>query len=335
MSGLSTKFHPSRGGARHGWQCDKHTSFSHPSRGGARHVFLAAAALAGSILLAAVPVAAQGGVSVHVKTAPSEPPTLPPGGAPSAAELPQEKAAPAAPAEAAMIPSSEPIQAGEAAPQAADSGEKRTAKTSSPLDAGWDTDTQTQISETPAHLTDEEALRLVQQVNDYFNNLTKLKADFVQTNANDETQRGTFYFQRPGKVRFDYAPPSKLRIISDGRYLAIENHDLRTADRYPLESTPFKLLLSDKVDLLEDARILSIDRGENVVIIALEDKTGESPGRIRLFFKTEPEFHLASWIITDPQGLDTRIDISDLKTDVELAADLFRFSDIALPTFNR
>jgi len=86
---------------------------------------------------------------------------------------------------------------------------------------------------------------------------------------------------------------------------------------------------------LRDARILAIDRGEDVLILTMEDKTGESPGKIRLFFRTDPELELASWIITDPQGLDTRVDIANIQRDVELSASLFEFSDIGLPRFNR
>ena len=126
-----------------------------------------------------------------------------------------------------------------------------------------------------------------------------------------------------------------MKIISDGEYLAVENHDLRTADRYPLDATPFKLLLSEEVDLLNDARILSIDKGEDVLILTMEDKTGESAGQIRLFFRTDPELQLKSWIITDAQGTTTRIDIAELQRDVQLSAELFEFSEIGLPDFRR
>jgi len=208
-------------------------------------------------------------------------------------------------------------------------------ESASPIGAGWETETLIRKSEPDEEITDEEALAIIDDINAYFNDLGKMKADFVQTDANNEQKSGDFYFQRPGKVRFDYDRPSRMKIISNGEYLAVENHDLRTSDRYPLESTPFKLLLSEEVNLLRDARILAIDRGEDVLILTMEDKTGESPGKIRLFFRTDPELELASWIITDPQGLDTRVDIANIQRDVELSASLFEFSDIGLPRFNR
>jgi outer membrane lipoprotein-sorting protein len=185
----------------------------------------------------------------------------------------------------------------------------------------------------PALKTD---LQVIDKINAYFNGMTNLQGTFTQTDPDNKQKRGRFYFERPGKVRFDYSSPSKLRIISDGQYLAIEDHDLKTSDRYPLEMTPFRLLLSQKVDLAADAKILGIDQGPEVTILTVEDKKGDSPGRIRLFFNTKPsEISLREWIITDAQGLDTRVEVTNIEQDKKVAANLFEFSkDIGFKTTN-
>ncbi len=90
--------------------------------------------------------------------------------------------------------------------------------------------------------------------------------------------------QRPGKIRFDYAPPSALRIVADGIFLAIEDSDLKTVEKYPIQSTPFRLLLSDAVDLGRDARIVGVESQEGTLAISLEDKSGDAAGSIRLVF---------------------------------------------------
>jgi outer membrane lipoprotein-sorting protein len=139
--------------------------------------------------------------------------------------------------------------------------------------------------------------------------------------------------ERPGKVRFDYNRPSRQKIISDGKYLAIEDHDMNTADRYPLDSTPFRLLLKDKVDLANDANIISVDMGEELAVLTLEDKENQGRGQIRLFFQW-PEIQLAEWIISDAQGLDTRIQLGELKIDEKPDPKLFTFTkSIGLPDF--
>ena len=54
------------------------------------------------------------------------------------------------------------------------------------------------------------------RVEDYLNDLTTLKADFVQINPDGGTVTGELYYQRPDKMRLDYDPPSDILIISDG-----------------------------------------------------------------------------------------------------------------------
>ena len=171
----------------------------------------------------------------------------------------------------------------------------------------------------------ESDQEVVGKVNAYFNNLTDLQGDFIQTDPDSKQRQGKFYFQRPGKARFDYAPPSGLRIISDGRNLVIEDHDMNTSERYPLDVTPFKLLLSDKVDLGNDAHVLGVEQGPDMFILTVEEKDANGSGRIRLFFN-KADTTLKEWIITDAQGLDTRIEVSNLELNKKVSENYFMIS---------
>jgi outer membrane lipoprotein-sorting protein len=174
-------------------------------------------------------------------------------------------------------------------------------------------------------LVQESNEEIIVKVNDYFNKLTNLEGTFVQTDPDNSQKHGRFYFARPGRLRFDYYPPSRLKIISNGYYLAIEDYALNTSDKYPLEMTPFRLLLSETVDLSKEANILGIEQGPDVVVVTVEDKKGDAAGRISLFFDKE-NMTLKQWIITDAQGLDTRIQVSDLEQNKRVSAELFEFS---------
>ena len=168
------------------------------------------------------------------------------------------------------------------------------------------------------------------KVNAYFNKLADLQGIFLQTDPDGKQRRGRFYFQRPGKIRFDYAPPSGLRIVSDGRYLAIEDREMNTSEHYPLDVTPFKLLLSETVDLANDAKVTSIEQGPDTYVLTVEEKTADnsSSGRIRLFMTKSAtgDVSLKEWIITDAQGLDTRIEVSELDQTKKLAENFFMIS---------
>jgi len=246
---------------------------------------------------------AQGGQTEVAKTVPSSPPPV---AAPVTPPVPAPQATPAAPV-----------------PQAA-ATPKATAP-SSPVGGGanWQANVATQA---PASGVPQESdLQVVEKINAYFNGLSDLQGTFTQTDPDNKQKHGKFYFEKPGKVRFDYGTPSKLKIISNGEYLAIEDHDLQTSDRYPLEMTPFRLLLSQNVNLGNDAKILAVDQSPDAIVLTVEDKKNENGGRIRLIFN-KPSVSLREWIVSDPQGLDTRIEVSGLEQNKKVAAETFEFS---------
>jgi len=183
---------------------------------------------------------------------------------------------------------------------------------------------------------DANSIAAINQVSAYFNGITHLQGRFVQTDAQNKRTKGKFFVHRPGRLRFEYAKPSLLRIISDGKYLSVEDHDLKTVDKYPLESTPFRMLLSDEVNLIRDANIVGFSRRNGTIAVTVEDKTGESAGKLQLYFSAPEQagkIELKEWIITDPQGLDTRIEVANLVTGKEVSADLFDTSTVEFPEF--
>lgn len=260
------------------------------------------------------------GVSVHNKTTPSNPPAAAQQPAPAPAPAPEEKATQAP-------PPPDPVEK-PAAQAAAPSGPNAVG-----AGVGWDAQFGTTPPQSSQFTGAPEQLAILQKINDYFNNMKDIQGDFLQTDADDKRKKGKFYMERPGKVRFDYSLPSKQKIISNGKYLAIEDHDLNTADRYPLESTPFRMLLKDKVDLAQDSDIIAMDVGDKIVVVTLQDREGKTGGQIRLFMDW-PNVQLREWIITDAQGLNTRIELADLQADKSIDPKMFNFSpDIGMPKF--
>jgi outer membrane lipoprotein-sorting protein len=260
------------------------------------------------------------GVSVITKTVPSTPPAA----APQAPQQPEAPAAtPAAPQQeqaAAAAPSAQ-AAASPPAPNAVGAG------------GGWDAQFGMAPPQTSQFTAAPEQVAIIGKINAYFNNLKNLEGEFLQTDADDKRKKGKFYIERPGKVRFDYSLPSRQKIISNGKYLAIEDHDLNTTDRYPLESTPFRLLLTKEVDLMKDANILALDVGDNVVVVTVQDKEANNGGQIRLFFDW-PQLQLKEWIISDPQGLNTRIQLADMALNKDADPKLFTFSQgLGMPKF--
>jgi outer membrane lipoprotein-sorting protein len=146
---------------------------------------------------------------------------------------------------------------------------------------------------------------IVERANAYFTGLTTLVADFTQVGGDGRRIGGTLFLQRPGKVRFDYDPPSNLEVIADGRSVAVRDRKLATQDLYSISQTPLKFLLREQVNLGQDIKITGISAEPNAVRINLEDtSTLAGTSRITLFFDTEVQ-NLNQWRIVDAQGFQT------------------------------
>jgi outer membrane lipoprotein-sorting protein len=181
-----------------------------------------------------------------------------------------------------------------------------------------------------ARVFEDRQVEAINKVSAYFSALAVLKADFVQTNPDAKKMRGKLAVKRPGKFRFDYNRPSRQVVVSDGRNLAVQDLDIKTDDRYELDRTPFRLLLKADVDLLKDANIFEVQVADDLIVIALQDKSPDTPGRIKLFLATKPVMELKEWVTTDAQNLDTRVELSSIDIKDDLDPKMFDIRSVAL-----
>lgn len=180
---------------------------------------------------------------------------------------------------------------------------------------------------------DDRQMMWISKINEYFKTFDNIKGKFAQYSAKKKPMLGKYYIKRPGRFRFDYNRPSRMVIVSDGKRLVIQDHDLNTEDEIALKKTPFRVLLRKNVDILRDSRITLLQETDDQIIIELRDKNPRVYGGIKLFLVKEPELELKEWITTDVQGLKTRLVLRSLERVEKLSAKLFRFRSVMLPKF--
>jgi outer membrane lipoprotein-sorting protein len=152
----------------------------------------------------------------------------------------------------------------------------------------------------------------LERINAYFNSVTNLVGNFVQVGSDGSRSGGKFFLLKPGKVRFEYDPPSPIELISNGDSVAVRDRKLDTQDIYPLSQTPLRFLLADKINLLRDANVVGIYQDELFVSVAIEEKhpiTGTH--RLLIMFGAQ-DFQLKQWTVTDQQGYDTTVAVYNL-----------------------
>lgn len=165
---------------------------------------------------------------------------------------------------------------------------------------------------------------LVDKVSAYLSRVHVMSASFAQIGADGRRSSGQFYVQKPGKVRFEYDPPSPIDIIADGSSVVVRDRRLATQDLYPLSQTPLRFLLADKIDLMRDTHVTSVTADELFVSIVVEEKQALiGTSRLMMMFDAK-SLELRQWVVTDPQGFDTTIAVSNLDSNRRPDPALFR-----------
>jgi outer membrane lipoprotein-sorting protein len=162
------------------------------------------------------------------------------------------------------------------------------------------------------------------RVSAYLSSLQTLVGNFVQVGPDGSKTKGDFYIQKPGKVRFEYEPPSPIAIIADGSSVAVRDRKLATQDIYPLSQTPLRYLLSDRIDLLKDTNVVSVTADDVFVSVTIEEKQALIGTSRLLLMVGAKDGQLKQWTVTDPQGYDTTIAVYNLDVSKKIDPGLFK-----------
>ena len=98
-----------------------------------------------------------------------------------------------------------------------------------------------------------------------------------------------------------------------------------------MDDTPFRILLRKDVDLMRDARVFEVQEVDDLVILTVGDKSPDVPGRIRLFLTKKPTLELKEWVTTDPQGTETRVEISEHVRTEDIDDAVYKIQAVGLP----
>jgi outer membrane lipoprotein-sorting protein len=164
---------------------------------------------------------------------------------------------------------------------------------------------------------------LLDKISGYLSGVQTLVGNFVQIGPDGRRVEGTFYIQKPGKVRFAYNPPSPIDIIADGSAVVVHDRSLETQDFYPLSQTPLRYLLADHIDLLRDTDVVSVSADDTFTTVVIEEtQVMIGTNRLMMMFDAK-NLQLKQWTVTDPQGLDTTVAVYNLDTAKKPDPNLF------------
>ncbi len=162
------------------------------------------------------------------------------------------------------------------------------------------------------------------QVEQYFNAVRTMQARFAQTNPDGSTVQGTLYVSRPGKMRFEYDAPSKLKIVADGWQVTMWDPATRDFGQWPIGWTAASFLVKDPLKLSGDLTVEKVERVNGLLELTMVQTRKPQEGKVIVRFSENP-MRLRGWSIVDNRGNRVNLALTQVETGLQLADSLFKY----------
>ena len=189
----------------------------------------------------------------------------------------------------------------------------------------------------PAHAASSDLHAVAQAVDEHYNHLRSLQAEFTETYKGagmDREESGTLWLKKPGKMRWEYRSPRDKLFLSDGKdawFYVPGDKLIRKTPVRKLEDlrSPLSFLLG-KTKLEKELQGLSfapdiapMDQGDLVlrgVPRALADRVNQ------ILLEVTPQNQISRIRIDEADGSTTEYRFSGQREDVQVEDKLFRFA---------
>lgn len=168
---------------------------------------------------------------------------------------------------------------------------------------------------------------VVRDAEAYLQKLDTVKARFIQTAPDGSQVSGTFYLDRPGKLRFEYDPPIKDFVVADGVFIYFYDGQIKQQSNAPIGQTLADFLLRKNLRLSGDIIVTEVKRRGGLLQITAAQKADPNAGKITLGFQETPKLELKKWRVLDSQGQITEVELFDSVRDLKFPAALFSWRD--------
>lgn len=186
--------------------------------------------------------------------------------------------------------------------------------------AGTSASAQTSFRPTPQDQAD------LGRIEAYLDSLRTLKARFLQVAPNGGISQGTVWLERPGRMRFQYDPPSPLLLVAGHGLVVFNDKSLNQTSNIPISKTPLGILLSDHVRLQGDVTVTDMQRLPGQLQVSLVRTASPGDGTLTLVFADNP-LTLKQWTVLDAQRQETRVTLLNVQTGGSFDPKLFEFID--------
>jgi outer membrane lipoprotein-sorting protein len=165
----------------------------------------------------------------------------------------------------------------------------------------------------------------LQRIAAYLGGIRTMYTKFRQVASGGGVATGQLWMARPGRMRFEYDPPSPILLLADMFYVYYVDKELVQMSKVGLKSTPAWLLLRDPITFT-DLIVTRFERGANTLRLTVVEKTEPDNGSLTMVFSDNP-FALQQWSIVDQQRKTTTVSLYDERFGMALDPKLFVYQD--------
>jgi outer membrane lipoprotein-sorting protein len=164
------------------------------------------------------------------------------------------------------------------------------------------------------------------RIETYLDSLKTLKAQFLQVAPNGAISRGNAWLERPGRMRFQYEPPSPLLLVAGHGLVVFHDKQLNQTSNIPLSQTPLGILLAEQVRLQGAVTVTGMQHLPGQIQVSLVRTASPGDGTLTLVFADNP-LSLRQWTVLDAQRQETRVTLYNVELGGKFDPKLFEFID--------
>jgi outer membrane lipoprotein-sorting protein len=182
----------------------------------------------------------------------------------------------------------------------------------------------TMAADQPAEESRAETLA---RVEGYLTGLTTIVADFEQTDMAGEVSGGKFYLKRPGKMRWEYKPPTPVLIVSNGKVITYYDSELDQVNFIAIDDTLAGFLTRPQIKLDSDTtKLTTFNTDAAMISVTVVQKARPDEGSLTLEFSDKP-LQLRKLTMVDASANRTDIMLQNAEYGRPLPDSIFKFDD--------
>ena len=206
----------------------------------------------------------------------------------------------------------------------------------------------------PPGTLDDADRQVLSRIEAYLNTIHTLQARFAQASTRGDG-RGTAWIERPGRMRLQYDPPSRVVLVAARGRVVYADAATGASSSLPLSRTPLSMLLAERIVLSGPVTVVSVLRTRGLgaalapegapgaglltgsvapdeagsdalrsVEVTLRSTEHPGQGQLSLSFSDAP-LRLRGLVLVDGRGETTRLSLSGVQVGVPTEDTLFQF----------